>query len=357
MEVALGRVGVPLDRAPERGAERPYLLGERRRLRVEGDGLGSSGSPVDEGQGAAGGLPHRVDGCQQALGADHFQAPARQRVGAIVGDVEARQHAAFRPSDQQGAVVDRIILGARLRQGRDGHDRLAEEIIDEIETVRRQIDQGTAAGPRRIDPPIVLAWAGRPVAPEPTGVDDADRRHRSEPTRADLVVQGAMGGMVALVEGRPVERVLSADRFRHRLGVGEAGRHRLLAQDRLPGGGQRLDRLSVQVVRRRHVHRLDLGIADQAIEAVIGACALGFGGCARLDSRIADRDEAVPGGTDAGSHVIAGDPAVADDAPADRIHYHRSGRSTNSRIRMRSTSGASTPPAKMRPSGPSDRIG
>ena len=65
---------------------------------------------------------------------------ARQRLGAVVRDVELRQHAARGAADQHGAVVHGVSLHTGLRQRRDRIQRLAKQELDEVEPVRRQVD-------------------------------------------------------------------------------------------------------------------------------------------------------------------------------------------------------------------------
>ena len=86
------------------------------------------------------------------------------------------------------------------------------------------------------------------------------------------------------------------------------------------------------MVRGGDVDRLDLRIVHEVFEPGIGPGALGLGRRAGGLARIRDGDEPMPGRADARRHVVACDPAVADDAPGDgvllRRHHQRSGRST-----------------------------
>ncbi len=228
--------------------------------------------------------------------------------------------------------------------------------------MRGEVDEGAAAGLGAVDAPVRLAGAGGPVAAEPAGVDDAHRRHRAEPARRDRGADCPVGRVMALVEGGAVEDAARPHGLGHGLGVREEGGHRLLAEDRLARRRQRLDRLPVEMVGARDVDRLHLGIGDEPGDAGVGTGALALGGGAGVRARVAHRDEPVPGGADARRHVVAGDPAVADDAPADRVghglpHHQRSGRSTNSRVRTRVTASASDGPIQSSLSGPGDRRG
>ena len=167
--------------------------------------------------------------------------------------------------------------------------------------------------------------------------------------------------MEPLVEGRRVDdpgRLAGGD---HPPGVLGGGRHRLLAQHVLAGGGAGQDGLEVPVVGRGDVDGLDARVVQEGRQARAGRGppAQDARGQAGRRGRVdveGRRDPAVGRSLDPGRAVVPGDPAAADDAPAQSpgrrwrgglAHHHRPGRS--SQIRRRTSRSSPAPPVERRP--------
>ncbi len=143
----------PPDRA--RSGRRPAPAPGTARLGVEGQRRALAGGAVREGDAAAGLLAHRVPGDQHALGAGDLEAAARQRVGAVVGDVEAREHAGAGAADEQRAVVDGVVLGRAW----------VSAVMSRIGSSRRKSVRSRPWGARSISaPPPAWAWSMRQLA-------------------------------------------------------------------------------------------------------------------------------------------------------------------------------------------------
>ena len=78
-------------------------------------------------------------------------------IGVVVGHVQGSEHAGRGAADQDGAVVDVVIVHAGLGQGGDVNQAVAaQEIVDEVQAVRGEIHQGAAAGAGAVGAPVGL---------------------------------------------------------------------------------------------------------------------------------------------------------------------------------------------------------
>src|SRR3954449_12776926 len=107
------QVVVEAIRAGRRRGEALEHPGERRGGRVEGDGL------AVHGERAAGVLAHGVRGDGEALRADHLEAAAREVLRVVVGDVQRGEHALPGRGDEDGAVLDGVVVDAVLDERLD----------------------------------------------------------------------------------------------------------------------------------------------------------------------------------------------------------------------------------------------
>jgi hypothetical protein len=94
--------------------------------------------------------------------------------------------------------------------------------------------------------------------------------HRAENAVGDLLADRVDGRRPAEREADRGHPVGLLGRVHHRLGVGDRRCERLLAQDVLPRGEQRLDDRTVQVVGDHHAHRVDVGCRRDRLPAGLG---------------------------------------------------------------------------------------
>ena len=112
----------------------------------------------------------------------------------------------------------------------------------------------------------------------------------------------------------------------HAIAFGRVHRHRLLAEHVLAGLGRGDGLFGVEMDRRRHVHRVDLGIADEI--APVGVPPAGADlARERLDelgSRAADGHELAPAAVPQRlADAFANDVAGADQAPSHSVQSSR----------------------------------
>ena len=201
-------------------------------------------------------------------------------------------------------------MDAALQLDVEARERLAEQQLREIEAVQREVDHCAAARARRVRAPVV--W--RPVRPDPAGINDPHRDGPADLARFDCRGHRAVGGMMALVECGAGEQAPRGRR--DRLGVGEAGGERLFAQHRHAGGGGGTDGGEVRVVGGGDIQRVERFGGEHRLDALVRRPAERRAGGGR---RVRDRRDAAARRDDPRHHVIARHPAMADDAPADRL--------------------------------------
>ena len=82
-------------------------------------------------------------------------------------------------TDERGPVFYGVVVDAVLDEAADGGDLLSQQVLDEVEAVRREVYKGAATGPARVGAPVVFV----PLRRQPAGVVDARRTDRPEESR------------------------------------------------------------------------------------------------------------------------------------------------------------------------------
>ena len=277
--------------------------GQRERLDA-GVGLDRDWGVAEGGERDPAARPHELDAIGVARSAE---APYAGAAGAA-GEGERRRHNVL------GRVVPGLVGGA----ARHLDDR-ADEVVEQIELVRREVDEEPAAGDGRIDPP------GQRARPRREGAIDADGRDADVADRAG-VDQGFHSGEArhrpAVVGGEQRHARLPAGRD-HRLALGVIEGHRLLDVDRLAGARGEDRVVLVRRGRRGDVDGVDLGITHQRLGVGVPArhamAPRVVGGLGGVAAHHRDERGAI-GLLEARTALDLRDVPAPDDAPANLVH-------------------------------------
>ena len=199
-----------------------------------------------------------------------------------------------------------------LLQRHDLHRLVVEDEAERVRIVDGDVEHDAAAGLGLVDPPALE------VRRQVDGMEDAGGDGRADPALGHGGPHGPVGGGVAQVVVGAHDHARVAAGGDHAPGVGHGERQRLLAQHVLAGSGRSQGLRAVQLVRGADVDGLDAGRRQQLVEARAAPrnAVLGSEACPALGIRAHHGVHLAAGSTDGAQHVLAGDGAGADQAPA-----------------------------------------
>ncbi len=245
----------------------------------------------------------------------HFEAG--QRILGGKGVVELREQSAGEAEHSHNAILHALPAHSAMRGHRADRKRLfIEDKSERVGVVDRDVQHDAPARRWLVDSPALQV--GRQI----NRVKHPRKQRLADPAQLDRIPHRPVRGGVAKMMIGAQDHAASATFGNHRARVSKCQSQRLLTENMLPRPGRRENLVSVKLIGRRNVNRVDFVRSDQILQArrrVRDSMLLRKSGCA-IRVRAHDRDDFPIVDAEGIDHVLRGNCAGSHEPPAECRH-------------------------------------